>query len=248
MEYVAHAKPDGYTLGWPAGDAITMVPAFKKQMPYRVPEDFTFIAKLVETGLSLAVRKDLPAKTVPEFVAYAKAHPDQVKFGTSGVASGADIVTYLFAKATDTKVVHIPYKGMDPAVGDLLGGHIDVIFATPSVVQPLEKAGNIRILAVTSEKRVPLLPDVPTVKGSRSAEHDVLKLVRDGRAGETPAEIVERLRKEMAAIAEEPEVREKLAKAALDVAPTYTTRFEEQVIKDLKTLKALGASEHIIIE
>lgn len=248
MESVARANPDGNTLGWPAGDAISILPAFKKVTPYRVPDDFAFVAKFVDTALLIAVRKDLPVKNVQELITYAKANPEQLRSGTSGVASAADVVTHLFAKASGTKVVHVHYRGLALAIGDLLGGHIDMIMATPSTVMPLEKSGNVRILAATSETRLPFLPDVPTVKEAGLQGMEFSNWYGMLAPQKTPEKILERLRKEIAAIAEDSDVRARFAKANLDVATSYAKDFEQQVVRDLNKLKALSASENIVLD
>jgi tripartite-type tricarboxylate transporter receptor subunit TctC len=247
MEYVAKAAPDGYTLGWPSADPITLVPAFKKTMPYKVPEDFIFVAKFVETGLTLTVSSNLPTKTAAEFVAYAKANPNKIKSGTSGVAGASDIATYLFEKTTGSKITHIPYKGVAPAMTDLLGGFVDVVFPTPSTVAPQASSPKIRVLAVTSSQRHPLLPDVPTVDEVGLPGVAFTSWYGLVTPAKTPAGIVDRLAKEMEVIVKDPEIKSRVEKAALQLAPLFKTDFEKQVVKEIGSFRALGESEKITV-
>ena len=136
MDFVAKSPADGYTLGWPSADPMVMLPAVKKSMPYRVPEDFSYIGKFAETGFTFAVHPSIPAKTLAEFIAYAKANPGKVKYGSTGVAGAAHLGTLLFERHAGVKMTHIPYKGGAPAMTDLLGGHIDLLLGTPALVAP----------------------------------------------------------------------------------------------------------------
>jgi tripartite-type tricarboxylate transporter receptor subunit TctC len=247
MDYVSKAAPDGYTLGWPSADPITIVPAFKKTMPYRVPEDFIFVAKFVETGLTMTVSTNLPVKTSAEFVAYAKANPNKVKSGTSGVAGASDIASYLFEKNTGAKINHIPYKGVAPAMTDLLGGFVDLVFVTPATVAPQAESPKIKVLAVTSAHRHPLLPNVPTVDEVGLPGVAFTSWYGLVTPAKTPAAIVERLQKEVAVIVKDPEIKARVEKAALQLAPLFTTDFEKQVLKEISAFKALGESEKITV-
>ncbi len=247
MDYVSKAPPDGYTLGWPSADPITLVPAFKKTMPYKVPEDFVFIAKFVETGLTMTISSNLPAKTSAEFVAYAKANPNKVKSGTSGVAGASDIASYLLEKNAGVKVNHIPYKGIAPAMTDLLGGFVDLVFVTPATVAPQAESPKIRVLAVTSSQRHPLLPNVPTVNEVGLPGVAFTSWYGMVAPAHTSPAIIERLRKEVAEIVKDPEVKSRIEKAALQMAPLFTTDFEKQVVKEINSFRALGESEKISV-
>ncbi len=248
MEYLAKANADGYTLGFPAGDSISILPAFKKSIPYKVPDDFSFIARFVETGVSITTSVDLPVKTVPELVSYAKSNPGRVKSGTGGVAAAADIATYLFEKSTDTKLAHIPYKGMAPAITDLLGGHIDLVFAAPSSVIPVMQSGRVRVLAVTSSERSPLFPDAPTVHelGLKTATFtNWYGLVGPAK---TPDIVSDRIRKEVSIMVQDQDLKNRVAQAALQLSPLYGNDFRDHIARDLETFRALGKAENISID
>ncbi len=248
MDHVARAEPDGYTLGFPAGNSISILPAFKKSIPYKVPEDFVFVAKFVETGVTVTTSVDLPVKTVQELVLYAKNNPGRVKTGTGGVAAAADIATYLFENATGTKLAHIPYKGMGPAITDLLGGHIDLVFAAPSSLVPVMGSGRVRVLAVTSNERSALFPDAPTVHelGLRTATFtNWYGMVAPAK---TPQTIVDRLQREIGEIVKDPDLKKRVSQAALELSPAFGAEFKEQVVNQLRVLSALGKSENISLD
>jgi tripartite-type tricarboxylate transporter receptor subunit TctC len=248
MEYVARAEPDGYTLGFPAGDSISILPAFKKSLPYKVPEDFSFVAKFVETGVSITTRADLPVKTVQELVVYAKNNPGRVKAGTGGVAAAADIATYLFENSTGTKLAHIPYRGMGPAIVDLLGSHIDLVFAAPSSVLPIIDTGRVRVLAVTSKERSPLFPNAPTVHELGLETAAFTNWYGMVAPAKTPQTVIDRLQTEIIAAVKDPDLKEKVSQAALDLSPLYGTEFQKQVIDQLNAFRALGKAENISVD
>jgi tripartite-type tricarboxylate transporter receptor subunit TctC len=248
IEYVAKSTPDGYTLGWPSADPMVMLPAFKKTMPYKVPEDFIFIGKFVETGLTITVSANLNINTAQEFAAHVKANSGKIKSGTSGVAGASDIVSYLIEKSAGGKLNHVHYKGIAPALTDLLGGHVDAVFATPSSAAPQQSTGKIKILAVTSPKRHPLLPNVPTVV--EAGMPGVLFTSWYGMVAPagTPAPIVERLRKEVAWIISQPEYQARAEKAALQPAPMVGDEFKNATMKEIAAFKALAESEKIVVQ
>ena len=248
VDYVAKAAPDGYTLGWPSADPVTLLPAFKKTMPYKVPDDFIFIGKFVETGITITVSTNLKVNTAQEFVAYVKANPGKVKSGTSGVAGASDIVSYLFEKSTGTKLNHVHYKGIAPAMTDLLGGHIDVVMVTPATVAPQQSSDKIKTVAVTSPTRHPLLPNVPTVAEVGMPGVAFTSWYGVVAPAGTPAAIVERLKKEVAWIVAQPDIHQKVAKAALQMAPLIGDDFKNSALKEIAAFKALAESEKISVQ
>ena len=155
-DYVAKAAPDGYVLGWPSADPVTMLPAVKPNMPYKVPEDFNYIAKIAETGYSFVISANVPAKNMAEFIAYAKANPGKVRYGSSGLGGGSHLSTLLFEKHAGVKMIHVPYKGIALAFTDLLGGHIDMCYVTPATIAPQANSDKLRIIAITTPTRHPL--------------------------------------------------------------------------------------------
>ena len=160
---VAKSDPDGYTLLLGYTGTLAIGPSLYKHPGYDPRQDFAPIGMIGNAPNSLVVHPSFPAKTVAELVAYAKANPDKVNFGSAGAGTASHITGEYFARAAGIKLVHIPYKGTGPALTDLLGGHIPMAFAPIPASHPNVSAGKLRALAVTSVTRSGLLPDVPTM-------------------------------------------------------------------------------------
>jgi tripartite-type tricarboxylate transporter receptor subunit TctC len=161
---VASAVPDGYTLLCAALSVWSINAALFKSLPYDPAKDFDHLTVAVRTPNVLAVRKDFPAKDLKEFIAYMKAHPGEVTFATSGSGSSDHLTSELFWQTTETKGIHVPYKGGGPAIGDLVAGQVDVSFANLGTIYPHIAAGKVRAIAVSSDVRHTQLPDVPTLR------------------------------------------------------------------------------------
>ncbi len=160
---VARAAPDGYTLlAATAGTHVT-APYLMKNLPYDPVKDFTPIVAAVEPVTCLAVAASLPVNSVPELIAYAKAHPDELSFGSSGVGSVFHLMGELFNQTAGVKIKHVPYRGVAPAMQDVIGGHIPMVFISVANAEPAAKAGQVKILAVLEPARFSKLPDVPSM-------------------------------------------------------------------------------------
>jgi len=162
-EFVYAAEPDGYTLLASQPAPITTAPLLFKKLNFD-PTKFEPVAVMSAISNTLLVRPDFPAKDVKEFIAYVKANPGKVTYGSQGNGTTSHLTGAMFDAATGTKMNHIPYKGTAPAINDLIGGHIDVMFNELATSIELHKGGRAKLLAVTSAKRVPELPDVPTME------------------------------------------------------------------------------------
>jgi tripartite-type tricarboxylate transporter receptor subunit TctC len=159
---VAKAKPDGYTLLWTSSDGISMAPVLKRNLPYKVPDDFTYVARISDFAYIVTISPKLPIHSMKELVAYAKANPGKLRYGTSGVGSGPHMATELLSKATGIEMLHVPYVGIGPAIAAALGGTVDVILAAPTIKSQTD-AGALRPLATTGKKRNPDFPNLPTL-------------------------------------------------------------------------------------
>ena len=248
IDYVAKAPADGYTLLHINSDGIAITPALKKNLPFAVPKDFTFITRIVQLPLVVAVRANLPVNSMAELIAYAKAHPGELRYGTSGVGSGPHLATLLFEKQAGIKMLHVPYKGSGAAINDLLGGHIDLSLPAVQPIAPYAEAGKVKLLAVTGETRDPLVPNVPTMKevGLPGATV-VIMFGLLGPAG-MPANVVDRLRKESVAALNSPEARKRFKAAGFETDPLAGDEFEKFVAAEYKLWKELAASEHIVLD
>ena len=184
-EAVYTAEPDGYTLLATQPAPITSNIALYKKLNFD-PVALEPVAVMSKFPNVLLVRQDFPAKTVQEFIAYAKANPGKVTYASQGPGTTSHLTAELFAKATGTKMLHVPYRGTGPALNDLVAGHVDFIFMELASGHKLHDAGKARILAVATEKRLDMLPDVPTLIEVGLPEFHFGHLERHQRAAQDP--------------------------------------------------------------
>src|SRR6185312_3629019 len=194
VNMVAKAAPDGYTLLMATSSAMGVNPTLYKKIAYDPVKDFEPIAMVAHLPFILCVTNDLPVKTVAEFVAYAKAHPGKLSYGSGGVGASHHLYGELFKSLTGIEMTHVPYKGTAPALNDLIAGHIQVLFSDAPPALPQIQGGKVRALAVTTGKRMAAAPDIPpigeTLPGFDSAPWQMLM----APAG-TPAPVIDRLHK-----------------------------------------------------
>ena len=162
-EAVFNADPDGYTLLASQPAPITTNPLLYRSMSFD-PAKFMPVAVMTRIPNTLTVRQDFPAKTVQEFIAYAKAHPGKISYASQGNGTTSHLTGVMFEQATGAKLLHVPYRGTAPAINDLIGGHVDVLFNELATSIEMHKSGRARVLAVTTPRRVPDLPDIPTMQ------------------------------------------------------------------------------------
>ena len=163
-DMVAKAAPNGLLLFFAASPTMTISPHILKAMAFDTAKDVTPIAPLVSYTNVLVVNKDQPFKTVPELVAYAKANPDKLSYASQGNGSTAHLTAELFKQKTGTKLVHVPYKGDAPAMADLLAGHVNVMFGNVAQASAHLRSGKLKVLAVTSAKRITSMPNIPAMQ------------------------------------------------------------------------------------
>jgi tripartite-type tricarboxylate transporter receptor subunit TctC len=191
-EYVAKAKPDGYTLLMGTGSVNSVFPAVKKNLPFDTLRDFVAISNFFVTPNILVVHPSVPAQNVAEFIALLKANPHQYNFASSGAGSSIHLSGELFKQMAGVDMVHVPYKGSAPAVADLVAGHVKVMFDNLASSWPQVKEGTLRALGVTSLQRDPLAPGVPAVAETLPG-YDATSWAGLLAPAKTPPEIVEKL-------------------------------------------------------
>src|SRR3954449_8061057 len=172
-EAVARAEPDGYTLFVAAASIIVLNPMLYKKLPYDPVRDFKMLALITDLPVVMEVHPSVPARTVAEFVAFAKQNPGKLNFGSAGTGGTIHLAGEMFKQMADVELVHVPYKGAGPALTDLLSGNIQVMFDTLSTALPPVKSGLVRPLGVSSTERSPDLPDVPTIAESGYPDYRV---------------------------------------------------------------------------
>src|SRR5450631_1255521 len=241
---VAKSPPDGYTLllGNIASLAINV--GIYPKMPYDPVKDFTPIIRTVDVNYVLVVNPSLPVKTVPELIAYAKAHPGQLSYGSAGSGSLPHLADELFKATTATDIVHVPYKGGGPMVTDLLGGSVQMTIADQANLMPHVATGKMRALAVSSPRRSTVYPDLPTIAESLPGFEATAWQGLVGPAGMAP-DVVRRINEAFAKVMAMPDVRQRLLSAGLDPVGGSPEAFRDfiaaEIVKWSKIAKSVGA-------
>src|SRR6185437_11353666 len=172
--------------------------------------DIAPIASLMRGALVMVVHPSVPVTTLPEFIAYAKANPGKLSYGSGGVGGITHITAELFKMMAGVNIVHVPYRGIAPALTDLLGGQVQVLFTNPALLIPYIRAGKLRALAITTATRLEALPDIPTV-GEFVPGYEASSIFGLGAPRNTPAEIVDKLNNEINAALADPKFKARLA-------------------------------------
>ena len=210
-ELAAKAQPDGYTLLTSAPE-FSINPSVRSRLPYDPLKDFAFISQLTAGQFMLASHPSVPAKSVKQVLALAKARPDQLTYGSSGAGGINHLAGALFASMTGIRWIHVPFKGAGPSTIGLIGGHIDFVFASTTGLVAPAKAGKVRPIAVTGPKRFTELPDVPTIAESGVPGYSVTGWYGFYAPARTSPDIVKRLHSEARRALNSPEIAEKLMK------------------------------------
>jgi tripartite-type tricarboxylate transporter receptor subunit TctC len=244
---VAKSTPDGYTLLLGYTGTLAVGPTFYPNAGYDPRKDFAPIGCIGTAPNTIAVHPSFPVKSIAELIAYAKANPGKVNFGSAGIGTLSHIAGEHLATMAGITLTHIPYKGTGPAMTDLLGGHIPMAFAPIPAVHGAATGGQLRVIAVTAPKRSPLLPDVPTVAESGLPGYEaVLRYGLVAPAG-TPRPIVERLNKALNVALANEEVRKRLALDGAEPQPgtpeSYAADIDREETQWAKVVKAIGVTE-----
>ena len=241
---VAKSPADGHTLVMATVGTHSINGALYSKMPYDMVRDFAPVAHIASAPNLLVVTNSLPVKNVTELIAYMKANPDKLSFGSPGVGTSVHVSGELFKSMTGTQMVHVPYKGRQFAIPDLVGGQIQVMFDNMPSALPMAKEGKIRALAQTTAKRSPAAPDVPTVAETVPGFEATTWFALFAPAG-TPREVVQKLNAEVQRVFKLPDVADKLK--GLGLEPWISTPEElaayqaKEIVKWAKVVKDSGA-------
>jgi len=222
---VAIAEPDGYTLLFGNISTLVVLPAVTRYKDYDPAKVFMPIAKVSQNYEVLVVRPDFPAKSVRELVAYAKANPGKLNFGSAGVGNATHLAAELFMLKTGTKMVHVPYRGAAEAITGVMAGQVELFFGDIGGVLPLMREGRIRALAISSEKRSADVPDLPTMIESGVPDYVVLTFTGVAAPAGTPPEVVAKLNGAINTALTQPEVGAAYAKLGAEVRPASADDF-----------------------
>jgi tripartite-type tricarboxylate transporter receptor subunit TctC len=242
----ARAAPDGYTLMVGYVGTHGTNPAVRK-LPYDAVKDFTPIAMVGGTPNILVVPPSLPVNSLRELVQYAKANPGKLSYGSSGPGTLTHLAMEQFKVATDIDLVHVPYRGIGPAITDILGGQTQALFPGLAAALPHIKAGKMRPLAVTGLKRHRLVPDVPTFEELGYKGFDGVQWYGIVGPANLPATIVKRLNDEINRQLEDPELRERLSGEALEPMPMSPEEFSRYIRDDIARWSRLARERNISI-
>lgn len=242
---VSKARPDGYTLAMVSTTHV-ISPSLYKQMPYDALKDFTPVMKLAEGPYVLVVHPSLPARSVKELIALAKAEPGKIDYASSGNGSSQHLVGALFGQMADVKLSHVPYKGSGQAMQDLVGGQVKVSFVGGPNAVPYLANGRLRALGVTTRKRSADLPDIPSIDEAGVPGYDATLWLGLLAPPGTPADVVAKLREGVTKALSTPEARKLVNSAGVDVALSTPEEFAVLMKLELerwgKVVKETGAT------
>jgi tripartite-type tricarboxylate transporter receptor subunit TctC len=246
-QLTARAAPDGYTLmqGYVATHGTT--PATRK-ISYDPIKQFTPIGMIGATPNVLVVTSSLPVKTVQEFIDYVKANPGKVSYGSAGQGSLTHLTMELFKQETGLAVLHVPYRGIAPAITDLLGGQTQSMFPGLAAALPHLRTGQMRALAVTGKARSPQLKDVPTMEEIGFKGFDAMQWYGSVGPAGIPPDIVKRLNETQVAVLNAPDMREKLASEAVEPWPMSPEQFGDYIRSEITRWTALAKARNIQLE
>ena len=243
-DIVAKSAGDGYTIVMGTVGTHSINGALYEKMPYDMVKNFTPISLIASAPNLLVVNNDLPVKTVPELIAYMKANPNKLSFGSPGIGTSVHMSGELFKSMTGTSMTHVPYKGRQFFIPDLIGGSIQLVFDNMPSALPMAKEGKIRAIAQTTAKRSPAAPDIPTVAESLPGFEATTWFAMFAPAN-TPKAVIDRLNAEALRVFKLPEVAERLKTLGLDPvlsSPDELAKYQaSEIVKWAKVVKESGA-------
>jgi tripartite-type tricarboxylate transporter receptor subunit TctC len=231
-EHVARSATDGYTLLMGTNTTHAVAPHLYSKLPYKPLTDFVPISEVAYNPQFLDVHPSIPVRSVKDLIALAKARPGQLNFGSAGQGTTAHMAMELFRSMSKVDLVHVPYKGTGPALIDLIGGHLSLMFDVVLTTLPHMKAGKVRVLGVSSLTRVEVAPEVPTIAESGLPGYEALVWFGLFVPAGTPPEVVARLSSEVASIVRHPKLRETFTLQGLTPVGSSSTDFAARVRKE----------------
>ena len=244
-DIASKSPPDGYTVLMGTIAALAINPSLYKSLPFDPIRDFEPVTLAVSSTNVLAVHPSVPVKNVRDLIALAKSQSGKLSYGSSGVGGAGHLAGVLFDNMAGTTMVHIPYKGGAPAMIALIGGEVQLVFATAETAVPQIKTGKIRALGVTMAKRTALLPDLPTIAEAGVPGYEANNWYGILLPAKTPRAIVDRLNRDTVKILNSPAIKELLFRQGLDASPStpqeFSTYIKSEMTKWAKVVKTSGA-------
>jgi tripartite-type tricarboxylate transporter receptor subunit TctC len=244
-DMVVKSPPDGYTLMLVSIASHGIAPSMYKKLPYDTIKDFAPISLIGKTPNVLNVHPSLPARSVQEFVALAKASPGKIQYGSSGVGTSPHLSMELFKNMARIDIMHIPYKGGAPALADLMGGHVSAMLGNlPEQIGAI-KAGKVRAIGISSVKRNPLLPNVPTIADSGVPGFEVTAWYGVAGPAAMPKPVQEKLHADMMKALKMPDLQQKLLDQGIDPAPLTQEQFADFIKSEIARWNKVATSAGI---
>lgn len=244
-QFAARSTPDGYTLLTVTPSSTTINVSLMPKLAFDPVKELAPISTLANGMLILVVKPSLPVHTVKDLIALAKKEPGELTFGSAGIGSGGHLSGELFKSMAGVNMTHVGYKGGAPAIADLMGGQIDMMFADISVATPLAKSGKVRALAVTGATRSAAFPELPTIAESGVPGYQVLLWFGVAAPAGTPAPVIAALNAQIQRLVASPEYRKRLASVGLEAAgntpQAFRTLIREDIDKWAKVIQDSGA-------
>jgi tripartite-type tricarboxylate transporter receptor subunit TctC len=247
-QVAATAAPDGYTLFLGSVGNLAHIPSLQKNLPYDPIRDFAPITLLANSSFVVGVNPSVPAQSIKELVALAKAKPGSLNFGSAGPGSSLHMTGEVFKYVTRINIVHVPYKGTAPALTDLIGGQIQLIFSTMPPILPHVKTGKVRALGTSGPKRALSAPDIPTVAESGVPEFVVQNWQGILAPRKTPAPILQKLHQEVVKTVALPGMGETMLAQGLEGATSTPAEFADLIRKELEKYRKVVAAAGIKID
>lgn len=243
----ARSPAQGYDLVIGQSDNVTLIPLLMK-VAYDPIKDLAPVALVATTPMVLLVSEKSPYKTLPEVIAAAKKNPGAIAYGTSGTGGGVHMAMEMLQHEAGVKMQHVPYKGSSPALADLMGGHLQFAGSSISSAATLIQAGKVRALAVTSPKRNPALPDVPTVAELGYPNFNVVTFYGVLAPANTPKSVVSRLNTDFNTLLSRKDVKDALASQGLEVNPMSSEQFATLIKEDITKARSTIESAKISVQ
>lgn len=245
-DIVARAPADGYTILY-YGSTLWLLPLVRKHVPYDPIKDFVPITQAVSTPAVLVVHPSLPAQSVKELIALARAQPGKLNYASAAIGTATHVSAELFKHLAKVDIVRVPYKGTGSALNDLLGGQVQLMFAVAASVAPHVKSGKLRALGVTATQREPAFPDVPTIAEAGVPGYEAIQVSGLFAPAKTPRHIVQFLNQEVRRALLTPAAKERLERSGVDVTATSPEAFGKRIQNDIavigKLFRAAGIKE-----
>jgi len=243
-EYVAKAAPDGYTLLMSSVTTQAISMSLLAKPPYDFVRDYAPVALVASAPLALVVHPALPAKTVRDFIALAKARPGELNYFSSGTGSGTHLAAALFAEMAGIRTTHVPYKGGAQGITDLVSGEVQFAFSTMGLAQAHVQSGRLRMIAISSSKRYPRLPNVPTIAESGLKGYEAAQWYGVVAPAGTPPGVVTKLAADINAVVAQPDVTERFFSQGIEpvssTPETFAAFIKASVAKYAKIVKVTG--------